>query len=58
MTGEDGDLQAVTTVTPKMVVAPTLIEAARVVVRGPSFNRTKTAGYDVKEGEPSNTPVK
>jgi hypothetical protein len=51
MTGEDGDLQAATTVTPKMVVAPTLIEAARVVVRGPSFNRTKTAGYDVKEGE-------
>ena len=40
-----------TKVTPKMVVAPTLIEAARVVVRGPSLNRTKTAGYDVKEGE-------
>lgn len=37
--------------TEQIVVAPTLIEAARTIVRGPSLNRTKTAGYDVKEGE-------
>lgn len=35
----------------ELVEAPTLIEAARVIVRGPSLNRTKTAGYDVKRGE-------
>lgn len=51
MTGYGGGEELGTTVTPKMVVAPTLIEAARVVVKGPSLNRTKTAGYDVKEGE-------
>jgi hypothetical protein len=33
------------------VVAPTLLQAARTIVRGPSLNRTKTAGYDVKSGE-------
>lgn len=37
--------------TPVAVVAPTLIDAARAIVRGPSLNRTKTAGYDVKAGE-------
>lgn len=36
---------------PTMVVTPTLLEAARTIVRGPSLNRTKTAGYDVKPGE-------
>jgi hypothetical protein len=35
----------------QVVVAPTLIEAARAIIRGPSFNRTKTAGYDVNAGE-------
>lgn len=35
----------------EVVEAATLIEAARVIVRGPSLNRTKTAGYDVKSGE-------
>jgi hypothetical protein len=39
------------TTTPTMVVTPTLLEAARAIVRGPSFNRTKTAGYDVRPGE-------
>lgn len=34
-----------------VVESSTLIEAARVIVRGPSLNRTKTAGYDVKPGE-------
>jgi hypothetical protein len=34
-----------------LVVAPALIDAARTIARGPSFNRTKTAGYDVKAGE-------
>jgi len=35
----------------QVVVAPTLLEAARVIVRGPSLNRTKTAGYDIKDAE-------
>ena len=39
------------TETPTMVVTPTLLDAARTIVRGPSLNRTKTAGYDVKPGE-------
>lgn len=34
-----------------LVTTPTLIEAARTIIRGPSFNRTKTAGYDIKPGE-------
>src|SRR5688500_7591327 len=34
-----------------VTIAPTLLEAARVIVRGPSLNRTKTAGYDVQAGE-------
>lgn len=29
----------------------TMLDAARAIIRGPSLNRTKTAGYDVKEGE-------
>lgn len=33
------------------IETPTLIEAARTIVRGPSFNRTKTAGYAVTPGE-------
>lgn len=37
--------------TQSLVATPTLLEAARVIVRGPSFNRTKTAGYDIKAGE-------
>ena len=37
--------------TPTMIVTRTLLEAARTIVRGPSFNPTKTAGYDVKPGE-------
>lgn len=28
-----------------------LVEAARTIVGGPSLNRTKTAGYDIKSGE-------
>lgn len=36
---------------PTMVVTPTLLDAARAIVRGPSLNRTKTAGYDVKPDE-------
>lgn len=28
-----------------------MLDAGRAIVRGPSLNRTKTAGYDVKEGE-------
>jgi hypothetical protein len=35
----------------QVVVAPTLLDAARTIVRGPSLNRTKTAGYDIKAGE-------
>lgn len=35
----------------QLVVTPTLLEAARVVVAGPSLNRTKTAGYAVQPGE-------
>jgi hypothetical protein len=37
--------------TDQLVVTPTLLDAARTIVRGPSLNRTKTAGYDVKDGE-------
>jgi hypothetical protein len=32
-------------------VSDPMLDAARAIVRGPSFNRTKTAGYDVKAGE-------
>ncbi|HVT96370.1 MAG TPA: hypothetical protein VHE33_02620, partial [Acidobacteriaceae bacterium] len=37
--------------TKTLLATPTLLEAARVIVKGPSFNRTKTAGYDIKPGE-------
>lgn len=46
-----GSLPNAVTSTEELVVAPTLLEAARVIVRGPSLNRTKTAGYDVKPDE-------
>jgi hypothetical protein len=39
------------TVVRPVTATPTLLEAARTIVRGPSLNRTKTAGYDVKSGE-------
>ena len=51
MTDRQPTTTATATSTPTMVVTPTLLEAARAIVRGPSFNRTKTAGYDVKPGE-------
>ena len=34
-----------------LLTTPTLLEAARVIVRGPSLNRTKTAGYAIESGE-------
>ncbi|MCW2876015.1 MAG: hypothetical protein JWQ95_115 [Sphaerisporangium sp.] len=37
--------------TEQIVVTPTLLDAARTIVVGPSLNRTKTAGYDIKDGE-------
>lgn len=39
------------TVVQQTVVSPTLLSAARTIVHGPSLNRTKTAGYDLKPGE-------
>ena len=39
------------TIARPVTITPTLLEAARTIVRGPSLNRTKTAGYDIKPGE-------
>jgi hypothetical protein len=37
--------------TETVLATPTLLDAARVIIKGPAFNRTKTAGYDIKPGE-------
>ncbi len=37
--------------TETLLATPTLLEAARVIIKGPALNRTKTAGYDIKPGE-------
>jgi hypothetical protein len=42
----EGDLRTET-----LLATPTLLDAARVIIKGPAFNRTKTAGYDMKPGE-------